>query len=222
MQNYKNRLIRFVCYADPPAPATASISDCNRAFIEPKLIATPNSWSKSALRLVKKAIITDSVYDQKNRGKIIASSWNRVGGILIAVEMPFKYILNKYADLCCASLCCCSKHHTRVYPFKHNTLQLVDAVPFCFITQDDGGCNPAAYNFFPQTHKFNNYVNKVMLKKFDDWCWDSLENKKCKEKKSLYVNRPKITEKLVKYHFPDIDFSNNVLLDMALDFKNIY
>ena len=211
MQKQKNKNIRFVFYADPPAAATASI--CNDVGYD--LITTPGSWSKDID--INSIIITDKVCGRKSIGKIIAKSWNRIGGLLFVAEMPLKYVINQYGELEAASLCCCSRHYTRKYPYQKNTLQLIQAVPFGFITQSDGGCNPAAYNYFPQAKLFNKYVEKIMLNKYK-WTY----YKSDAIKKNQFLNRPRITQRLIDIHFPRINFSNNELLEDIMIDKIIY
>lgn len=204
--------IRFVLYADPPARIFPSITDLD--WKKP-CIVYPSCWSKDALKLALKAKITNTVENGDRVGNIIASSMNSRGGLLLVAETPLKEIVSQNwyrknsLDLESASLCCCLKHDVEK---GRRTYYLINAYPFQFITQKEGGCNPKSYNYFPNAPKFNKMIIKAIHNRCK-WDWD-------KKRLEEFNRRPLITDNLIKYHFPQIKFDNQVL-DSIVSFVHL-
>ncbi len=203
---------RFVLYADPPAPIYPSITKLKG---KPSIVS-PKDWSKYATKRVLKAKIWNQVGDDDfgngndipNVGKILASSFNSRGGLLIVAELPLEEIVRKdwYSfklQIESASLCACLRHDVME---NKRFFHLTNANIFGFITQKEGGCNPKAYNYFPNAPKFNEKIEEAI----ENRC--AFENIK---RYQSFQKRPLITESLIKYHFPQIQFNNSILDKIA-------
>lgn len=190
----------FICYADPPVAATASMS-----HIEGSIITPAKAWimPRSKREALSSPIgeydwIEDSIKPLRG-AEIIDTAWNAVGGLILLGQMPFDYVMQEKVT----SLCACIKH--RVSCKRNGVTYLSEVTPVGFIPQSHGGgCNPGGYIHFPGAEDFSINVFKCRLDRMNYGNRNNLY---------AFLNAPKLNTSHAKKYFPNHDFKSNVYLD---------
>lgn len=199
LKSKSDQPVRFICYADPPGVARASITNCSGP-----VVTLPHSWSSKARDEVLGAQIYQDESSKKGikGSRILDSSWDDKGGLIVLAEMPFSEVVtigSKYASYQMVSLCACLEHSVKEIP--NQPIYCDDVIANGFIVQPTGGCNPMGYAYFPKAPKFNRRVNRYMAYNSRGY------------RHEQFLERPRINDDFMDLHFPKwkINGANSLL-----------
>jgi hypothetical protein len=209
----------FAAFADPPGPVKAGWGG---------IISLPDSWNSNAVdRMIEMEVF--EYHGMPADGRVFAAAWDDEGGPVVLIRAAVREVL-KYSRWVALSDMIVPRTTSFCATVEHcewGNHIIRCGVP-CAVAKDAwvermepmdklGGCNAASEAWFPgavpYSRSLRRYRHAMMQKEYGNH-QDDLSSYVWYR---AWVERPRLSDSRLRRLFPDVDFSDNAILNEVAD-----